>query len=111
MTIHGEIKGIKVILEIPEDNLDYDSTLDYLLLKSNTWVSTKEFVSLSEDILDLACEFFAAYLFRTRAEILSPTGEISGTALEYKQLALSVIEDGIKGKTKDRDYLFRKVNR
>ena len=111
MTIHGEIKNVKVILEIPEDNLDSDSTLDYLLLKSNTLISTKELVSLSEDVLDLACEFFAAYLFRTRAETLSPTGEVSGTALEYKKLALSVIEDAIKGETKDRDYNLRKVNK
>lgn len=111
MTTHGEIRNVKVLLEIPEDNTDSDSTLDYLLLKSNTWVSTKEYVSLSESILDLACEFFAAYLFRTRAETLSPTGDISGTAKEFKQLALSVIEDGIKGKTKDRDYNLKKVNK
>ncbi|MCE7738403.1 MAG: hypothetical protein GPJ50_03400 [Candidatus Heimdallarchaeota archaeon] len=110
MTIHGEIKNVKVILEIPEDNLDYDSTLDYLLEKSNTWVSGKEIVSLSEDIIDLACEFFTAYLFRVRAETLSPTGEVSGTAIEYKQLALSVIEDGVKEGTKERDYNLKVVN-
>ena len=111
MTIHGEIKNLKVILEIPEDNIDSDNTLDYFLLKSNTLISTKELVSLSDDVLDLACEFFAAYLFRTRAESLSPTGEVSGTALEYKKLALLVMEDAIKEKTKDRDYDLRKVNK
>ena len=110
MTIHGEIKNVKIMLEIPEDNSDYDSTLDYLLSKSNTWVSGKELVSLSSDIIDLACEYFAAYLYRVRAETLSPTGEVSGTAIEYKKLALSVIEDGVKEGTKERDYNLKVVN-
>jgi len=109
--MYGNIRNLKRLLEIPENDVTYDATLEYLLNQANVWLSTKESVTLSDDIKNSACEFFAAYLYRSRAEMLSPSGEISGVASQYKQVANQLITDGIKQATKDRDFAFKKVNR
>ena len=109
--MYGELANVKRLLEIPQSETTYDTTLEYLLDIANVWLSTRESVPLDDDIKNVACEFFAAYLYRARAEMLSPSGEISGIASEYKKTAFALLEDGIKQETKDRDFAFKKVNK
>lgn len=107
---YGTIENVKRIVEIDIDDEDYDDTLTYLLAQANTWASTVMFVTLSDNIMNLACEYYTAYLYRVRAETLSPMTGVQGVATEYKELANSVIENGIKIAVKERTWEVKKVN-
>ena len=48
--MYGKLVNVKRLLEIPQSETTYDTTLEYLLDIANVWLSTRESVTLDDDI-------------------------------------------------------------
>jgi len=106
---YGNVSEVKNILEINEST--YDAVITSFLGYANVWIETKVHVTLPTDVLDMATEFYTAYLYRSRAETLSPMGDLQGVSKEWKEIANSLITDSLDDNQMANIYELRKVNK
>jgi len=106
---YGNVSEVKNILEINEST--YDAVITSFLGYANVWIETKVHVTLPTDVLSMACDFYAAYLYRSRAEQLSPMSDLQSISKEWKEVANSIISDSLDDQQLDTIYKLYKTNK